>query len=98
MHVYFIEIGLKQANMVSPKSKFWDVSKLKKSTNFIAFLDVSDQYMIIETLPFLLFFRTKKNIFIELKKSTYFIAFLDVSDQYMIIETLLFLIFLRTKK
>ena len=80
------------------KIKILGYFKIEKPTNFIAFLDVSDQCMIIETLLFLLFFWERDFFLVELKKSTYFIAFFDVSDQYMIIEPMLFLLFFRTKK
>jgi len=70
--------------------------ELKKTTNVIAFLGVSDQYMISETLIFSLFLDWK--IF-SFEKSTNFISFLNVSDQYMINQTVIFLaFFLRTKK
>ena len=80
------------------KPEFFACFSSKKSTNFIALFDLSDRYMISETLMFLLFLRTENIFSLNWKKPTNFIAFLDVSDQYMISETLIFLLFLRMKK
>ena len=44
------------------KPEFFACFSSKKSTNFIALFDLSDRYMISETLMFLLFLRTE-NIF-----------------------------------